>query len=116
LPTTHEPKVGEVWLVDFEPRVGREQGGVRPALVISNDAFNAIRNDLHIVVPITSRNRGLAYHVSLEPPEGGLTKSSVAMCEQERSQSIIRFLKRRGVVSTDTLKRVQEVVGTFFDR
>ena len=116
MPSTHEPRAGEVWLVDFEPRVGREQGGVRPALVISNDAFNAVRNELHIVVPITSRDRGLAYHVNLEPPEGGLTKPSVAMCEQERSQSIVRFLRRRGEVSSDTLQRIQEVVGTFFDR
>jgi len=38
------------------------------------------------------------------------------MCEQEKSQSIDRFLSRRGVVSNQTLKRVQEFVGVLIDR
>ena len=80
-----EPKAGEVWNVDFSPQVGREQAGVRPALVISHDRFNRLRNDLHIVVPITGTDRGLAYHVTVSPPEGGLTKASQIMCEQEKS-------------------------------
>jgi mRNA-degrading endonuclease toxin of MazEF toxin-antitoxin module len=46
---SHEPRAGEVWDVDFDPRVGREQGGVRPALVISNDTFNQVPNGLHMV-------------------------------------------------------------------
>lgn len=111
-----EPKAGEVWNVDFSPQVGREQAGVRPALVISHNRFNRLRNDLHIVVPITGTNRGLAYHVTVEPPEGGLTKTSRIMCEQEKSQSVERFIDRRGVVSDETLRRVQEIVAELIDR
>ena len=113
--TTHEPRAGEVWLIDFDPRIGWEQGGVRPALVISNDVFNSVRNGLHIVIPITSRDRALAYHVNVEPPEGGLKTASVIMCEQERSQSIERFLRRRGEVSVETLRKVQRIVAEFID-
>jgi len=58
----------------------------------------------------------LAYHVPVSPPEGGLTRNSQIMCEQEKSQSIDRFLSRRGVVSNQTLKRVQEFVGVLIDR
>ena len=116
MPSSPEPRVGEVWDVDFDPRVGREQGGIRPALVISNDQFNRVRNGLHIIVPLTGTDRGLAYHVAIRPPEGGLTKPSVIMCEQERSQSIRRFMRRRGRVSSETLQRVQEIVGLFIDR
>jgi len=108
--------MGEVWDVDFDPRVGREQGGIRPALVISNDNFNRVRNELHIIVPITGTDRKLAYHVSIGPTEGGLTKPSFIMCEQERSQSIRRFIRRRGRVSDQTLQRVQAIVGLFIDR
>lgn len=115
MPNLHDPKCGEVWLVNFDPQVGREQGGVRPALVISNDAFNVIRNDLHIIVPITRTDRGLPYHVRVEPPEGGLESVSMIMCEQERSQSIKRFLKRQGAVSTQTLWTVQRMVSEFID-
>lgn len=116
MPSTLEPKAGEVWFIDFSPQVGREQAGVRPGLVISHDRFNRARNDLHIVVPITGADRGLAYHVPVLPPEGGLTKDSQIMCEQEKSQSIDRFLSRRGVVSNQTLSRVQKIVGALIDR
>jgi mRNA interferase MazF len=111
-----EPRAGEVWNVDFSPQIGREQAGVRPALVISHDRFNRLRNDLHIVVPITGTDRGLAYHVTVNPPEGGLTKVSQIMCEQEKSQSIQRFIDRRGVVSDETLRLVREIVAKFIDR
>lgn len=31
---------GEIWNVDFDPIIGHEQGGCRPALILSQDAFN----------------------------------------------------------------------------
>ena len=115
MPSTREPKSGEIWVVDFDPQVGREQGGVRPALVISNDAFNAVENGLHIIVPLTRKDRGLPYHIKIEPPEGGVTASSLMMCEQERAQSVDRFLRRQGSVTPETLQAVQRMVGTFVD-
>lgn len=116
MPSTREPRAGEIWDVDFSPQVGREQAGIRPALVISNDQFNRVRNDVYIVAPITGTDRGLAYHVNVEPPEGGLTKPSLIMCEQEKSQSAQRFLRRRGSVSNQTLGVVQQIVGRLIDR
>ena len=113
--SSHEPRAGEIWQVDFDPRVGREQGGIRPALVISNDAFNAIKNGLHIIVPLTRIDRDLPYHVRIEPPEGGLTSVSLIMCEQERSQSVDRFLRKQGTVSPETLQTVQRLVSEFID-
>lgn len=116
MPSTHEPKVGEIWDVDFDPRVGREQGGIRPALVISNDYFNRVPNGLHFVAPITGTDRNIRYHVRVASPEGGLTKPSVVMCDQARSQSEQRFLRRRGGVSAEVVKRVQAMVGECIDR
>jgi mRNA interferase MazF len=110
------PRVGEIWDVDFDPRVGREQGGVRPALVISNDFFNQVLNGLHFVAPITGTDRNIRYHVRVAPPEGGLSKPSVIMCDQARAQSEQRFLRRRGNVSLDTVRRVQAMVGECIDR
>ncbi|MDQ3653619.1 MAG: type II toxin-antitoxin system PemK/MazF family toxin [Chloroflexota bacterium] len=110
-----EPKAGEVWNVDFSPQVGREQAGVRPVLVISHERFNRLRNDPHIVVPITGADRGLAYHITFDSPEGGLTKVSQIMCEQEKSQSVERFIDRRGVVSNQTLRQVREIVTELID-
>ena len=35
------PLRGELWTIDLDPTRGHEQSGKRPALVISDDAFNA---------------------------------------------------------------------------
>jgi mRNA-degrading endonuclease toxin of MazEF toxin-antitoxin module len=35
------PARGEIWGVDLSPVLGHEQGGQRPALVVSVDAFNS---------------------------------------------------------------------------
>ncbi|HWV22990.1 MAG TPA: type II toxin-antitoxin system PemK/MazF family toxin [Thermomicrobiales bacterium] len=107
---------GDVWDLVLDPKVGHEQGGYRPALVISNDYFNRTPNGLHIVVPITGTDRDIRYHVRLAPPEGGLTKPSVVMCDQARAVSVERFRRRRGAVSLDLLRRVQLMVGEFIDR
>ncbi len=111
-----QPGTGEVWDVDFSPQIGREQGGVRPALVISNDYFNRTPNGLFFIVPLTGTDRGIRYHIRVEPPAGGLIKPSVIMCDQARAQSQLRFLQRRGSVSPEIVKRVQEMVAEFIDR
>ena len=67
-----EPTPGSLIWTDFDPRTGREQGGRRPALVISPAAlFSAGR--FIIVCPITSRVRPFASSVVLPPglPVGG---------------------------------------------
>lgn len=55
-----------VWL-DFDPQVGREQAGRRPALVISPILYNRI--GLALVCPITSKVKGYPFEVAL--PAGG---------------------------------------------
>lgn len=115
MPSMPEPKAGDVWDIVFDPQVGREQRGVRPALVISNDEYNALRNDLYIVVPITGRDRGLPFHVRIEAATAGLTKASFIMCDQEKSQGIDRFVRQRGQVPGDTLRQTRKIVGRFID-
>ncbi|WP_369294218.1 type II toxin-antitoxin system PemK/MazF family toxin [Microcoleus sp. herbarium14] len=44
---------GEVYDVDFEPVQGSEQGGTRPAIIVSNDAINA-SSQVVLVVPCTT--------------------------------------------------------------
>ena len=61
------PDAGDLIWVDFDPRVGREQGGRRPALVISPSAL-WLASRFVIVCPITSRVRPFGTSVVL--PEG----------------------------------------------
>lgn len=50
------PDAGDLIWTDFNPTLGREQAGRRPALVISAALFNA-NTGLAVVCPITSRVR-----------------------------------------------------------
>lgn len=114
MPKPLVPAMGDIWYVDFSPQVGREQAGIRPALVVSNDMFNAVGNDLHIVCPLTTRDRGLRYHVPMQPVEGVLSRPSLIMCEQVKSQDIQRFLRYRGKAPEDILEQVLRIIDGFF--
>ena len=49
------PQRGEIWMVDLDPTRGHEQAGMRPALVVSTDIFNASPAEMVTVLPTTSR-------------------------------------------------------------
>ena len=53
---SYRPEAADLIWTDFEPRIGREQGGRRPALVVSPRAFWEA-SGFAIVCPITSRVR-----------------------------------------------------------
>ena len=53
---TYEPNEGDLIWTDFDPRTGREQGGRRPALVVSPITFWRAFHFV-IVCPITSKVR-----------------------------------------------------------
>lgn len=101
---------GELWMIDFDPVEGHEQGGRRPALVLSVDAFNASRAELVTVLPITSKRRMVRTRVEVVPPEGGLSLVSYVLAEQSRTISTHRLANRIGVVSAQTMTKVSDIV------
>ncbi len=105
-----EPKRGEIWQVDLGRTRGHEQAGTRPGLVISVDSFNAGPAGLVVVLPLTTRVKGIPFHVEVNPPEGGLGERSFIKCEDIRSISMDRLVSPLGAVSQATLARVEERV------
>ena len=105
-----EPRRGEIWLVDLDPTRGHEQSGRRPVLILSVNEFNLGPADLVIVIPLTSRIRGIPSHVRIDPPEGGLTRPSAVLCEAVRSVSKGRLVRPWGRVSGTSLERVEDCV------
>ena len=103
-----EPNRGEIWLIDLNPVRGREQAGVRPGLVVSTDLFNHSPADLVILAPMTTRHKGIRSHVPVNPPEGGLDRPSYIRCEDIRSVSKDRLIKRLGAVSPPTVAEVED--------
>jgi mRNA interferase MazF len=109
---------GEVWVADFEPVRGHEQGRKRPALILSNDQFNDGPAQLVVVVPFTTRERArIPLRVRIDPPEGGLRETSWALCEAVRSISTDRLVESepRGTVSPRTLAAIEYRVRALLD-
>ena len=76
-------KQGDIILIDFNPAIGHEEKKYRPALVISNDAYNNISN-LIWVCPISHANN---YPLHIALPQNLNTDGKV-LCEHLRSMDI----------------------------
>jgi mRNA interferase MazF len=100
--------------VDLDPRVGREQAGRRPAIVVGSPLAAQIgqRNDLIIVVPCTTTDRGLPWH----PPVTLGDRRGVAMCEQIKAISLQRVRgAHRAVLSPEEIAAVKQALRRLLD-
>jgi mRNA interferase MazF len=98
---------GDIWLIYLDPARGKEQKGTRPALVVSDDRLNQSEAGLVIVVPLTSRDKGIASHVRLDPGQDDVKAASYAACEQIRAISRERLKKKWGAASTGKMAQVE---------
>jgi mRNA interferase MazF len=82
--------------VYLDPSVGREQAGNRPALIVSDEAFN--RNmEVVTILPVTSHKPGRTVYpneVLLAAEESGLEVESIVMAHQIRTISRHRIKRR----------------------
>ena len=58
------PDRGDIALLNFNPQVGKEQAGRRPALVISPKTYNK-KVGLAIFCPISSQEKGYPFEVTI---------------------------------------------------
>ena len=78
------PNQGDIIVMDFDPQLGYEQSGRRPALVVSNTLYNK-HCKLAIVCPITSTDKDHAFHIRLDV---NTQTKGVILCDQARSLDI----------------------------
>ena len=74
------PARGDVVWLDFDPRAGHEQGGHRPAVVLSRKEYNATLG-LMLACPVTRQGKGYPFEVACEL--GG--SRSYVLCDQVKS-------------------------------
>ena len=106
--TAKGPSRGEIWLADLNPVRGHEQAGTRPCLVVSVDLFNQSPAGLVIVLPVSTRGKGIRSHVCIDQPEAGIKETSYIKCEDVRSISTERLINRWGAVSSATMATVED--------
>ena len=89
-------KKGEIWEVYFDPTIGSEQSGRRPAVIISGNLANKHLNTV-IVCPLTSSLKNYHGNLIVNPNDmNGLQKKSEVMSVHARSISKLRFKKQLG--------------------
>ena len=71
--SSYVPEAGDIMWLDFDPQTGREQAKRRPALVLTDRAYNRATG-LSVVCPLTSKRKPYAFGIPvvLESKEGSV--------------------------------------------
>src|SRR6266545_198521 len=89
-------KRGEIYFVNLDPVVGREQAGTRPVLVLSVDNLNQLPLVVTVVPGTDGANvrRDRRSNVRVPAAETGLPGETVFLCFQIRALDHCRFPAR----------------------
>ena len=93
---------GDIVWADLNPVRGREQAGMRPVLILSEDVFNEHSGTV-IAVAITSQPQRAGFPLTYELVGSGLPKPSWVKISQIRTLSIERIGKKIGKVKPEEL-------------
>jgi mRNA interferase MazF len=106
---------GEIRWADLNPVRGREQAGLRPILILSQDVFNE-RSGTVIAVALTSQPQRAGFPLTLELHTKGLPKKSWVKISQIRTLALERIGKMIGRASPEEVAQVveglNEIIGT----
>ena len=108
MPSNIEYHRGEIVRVFLNPVVGSEQGGERPALILSPAEINQ-NLTIVLVAIITSKGteRVFPTETLIVPPNGGLPRLSKVMLYQMRTIDKARITGRYGAIDRETMSRVE---------
>ena len=100
---------GDLFTADLDPVTGSEQGGVRPVVVVQNDAGNRYSPTV-IVLALTSQmgKPRLPTHVAVKGQ--GLRRESVVLAEQIRTLDKRRLRERIGTLRPEVMDRVSQAL------
>jgi mRNA interferase MazF len=105
------PRRDEVWLVTPDPVIGAEIQKTRPCVVISPDELNDELLTI-IVAPMTTTIRAYPFRVKLTF-QG---KTGQVAIDQSRAVSLMRMVRRLGVVSSKAALDISAILGEMFRR
>jgi len=98
-------EAGDIVWVDFDPSVGHEQAGRRPALVVSGGDYNS-RSSLITVCPITRNVDPWPFKVQL--PQGCQIEGAILVDQIKSIDRVRRVVRKGGRVDDETLQAVRD--------
>ena len=97
------PEAGDIVWLHFDPQMGYEQAGHRPALVISPSLYNA-KTGLMLCCPMTTQIKGYPFEVIMTAQ----TKPSAILSDQVKSLDwVARKATYKGQVTSEELREVK---------
>ena len=100
-------KQGDIIKVSFDPQIGHEQAGYRPALIVSTDKFTQYTT-LALVCPISNTKKDFPMHVDLDDRT---QTTGAVFCEHIRSLDLkTRHYRYIETVPDDILYAVLEII------
>ena len=104
-------KRGVIFYADLRPVIGSEQGGIRPVIILQNDAGNRYSPTV-ICAAITSKmNKAkLPTHVPLDCRKCELEKDSVILLEQIRTIDKSRLREKVCHLNCSLIQRVDRAL------
>lgn len=81
------PERGDIVWIDFDPILGHEQGGHRPALVISPQAYNKAVG-LMLCCPMTTKIKGYPFEVEIAGTVKNVVLSDQLTCVDWQARKI----------------------------
>ena len=104
---------GEVYFVDLDPVIGREQHGTRPVVLVSIDRINRLPLVV-TAVPGTDAANVRGNHPSnvfVPAGEAGLTLDTIFLCFQARSLDHSRFPEQPvGQLSATRMEQIEDAL------
>lgn len=97
---------GEIWWVSFDPAIGGEIRKTRPAVVVSNDRYNAGSNRVQ-VIPVTTSEKRLYVFEAYVAVRGRECK---AMADQIKTVARERIREKIGHVTIEEMKAIETAI------
>ncbi|KRO00314.1 type II toxin-antitoxin system PemK/MazF family toxin [Companilactobacillus kimchiensis] len=107
-----KPEQGDIIKVNFNPSLGHEQQGFRPAIIISNPLVSEFSN-VWVCCPISHTDRNYPYYLSL--PNNCLTDGKILIDQVKSLDLNNRDFKYIETIDESFKKKISIISKTLFD-
>lgn len=112
-------RLGSIWIVTFDPALGREIRQTRPALIVSGTIFNTQRSKV-TVLPFTSAKTNdprisPAVVAVGSSASNGLSVNSLLVCVEPLTFDKMRLIQRLGELETELLQQAQSILRRYLN-
>jgi mRNA interferase MazF len=104
-------KQGDIIKLLLNPVRGHEQSGYRPAVIVSNNDYNALTEN-RIVCPVTNTDKGFLTHVALT---NNCITTGFVMCDQVRLIDITAAERKVAYVESLPLDLLYQILAIVTD-